>query len=384
MTFFASWDFYTLLLILTVPAILMGLFEKRMKGYWLLASLVMMAFIYGPEQLECLSLLLYFVYELGLVQLFFAIRRRFAVPAPLYRMIVALALLPLIVVKLPLSAVPVVGAFGFLGISYMTFRVVQLIVDGYDGTIQSISVFDFALFLLFFPTLSSGPIDRSRRFLTEAGVRVDCRSYFDAFGRGLWKILLGLVYKFTCAAFCSAQLARLADDRSVWGLTLYAYCYGLYLFFDFAGYSLLAVGTAYLFGVRVPDNFRYPFISRDMREFWDRWHITLSHWLRDYVFTRFIFQATRRKWFHTRLTRASIGFLLNMLLMGAWHGLTIHYLAYGLYHGLWLAATEIYQKKSSFYKKHRDQIWYQGISWLVTMQLVMFGFLIFSGHLIRI
>ena len=108
----------------------------------------------------------------------------------------------------------------------MTFRVVQLIVDGYDGTIQSISVFDFALFLLFFPTLSSGPIDRSRRFLTEAGARMDCRSYFDAFGRGLWKILLGLVYKFTCAAFCSAQLARLADDRSVWGLTLYAYCYG--------------------------------------------------------------------------------------------------------------------------------------------------------------
>ena len=158
----------------------------------------------------------------------------------------------------------------------------------------------------------------------------------------------------------------------------------MYLFFDFAGYSLLAVGTAYLFGVRIPDNFRYPFISRDMREFWDRWHITLSHWLRDYVFTRFIFQATRRKWFHTRLTRASIGFLLNMLLMGAWHGLTIHYLAYGLYHGLWLAATEIYQKKSSFYKKHRDQIWYQGISWLVTMQLVMLGFLIFSGHLIRI
>ena len=79
MTFFASWDFYTLLLILTVPTILMGLFEKRMKGYWLLASLVMIAFIYGPKRLECLSLLLYFVYELGLVQLFFAIRRRFAV-----------------------------------------------------------------------------------------------------------------------------------------------------------------------------------------------------------------------------------------------------------------------------------------------------------------
>ena len=92
--------------------------------------------------------------------------------------------------------------------------------------------------------------------------------------------------------------------------------------------------------------------------------------------------AIKGKWFTSRLTGASIGFILNMAVMGAWHGLTANYLLYGLYHGVLLALTEIYQKKSGFYKRNKKKIWYRTQSWLVTIILIMFGFLLFSGALI--
>lgn len=161
----------------------------------------------------------------------------------------------------------------------------------------------------------------------------------------------------------------------------YAYCYGFYMFFDFAGYSLMAIGTGYMLGVKVPENFNKPFISKDIKDFWARWHISLSERFRDFIFSRFVMLSMKQKWFKTRLTGASIGFLINMLVMGIWHGLTGHYILYGLYHGVLLAVTETYQKKSKFYKKKK---WYQIASWFVTLNLVMFGFLIFSGHWITV
>ena len=92
-------------------------------------------------------------------------------------------------------------------------------------------------------------------------------------------------------------------------------------------------------------------------------------------------KAIRKKWFKTRLSGAAAGFIINMLIMGAWHGLTPSYLIYGLYHGVLLALTEIYQKKSKFYKRNKKEKWYQALSWFATFQLVMFGFPIFSGRL---
>ena len=125
-----------------------------------------------------------------------------------------------------------------------------------------------------------------------------------------------------------------------------------------------------------------PFISRDMKEFWDRWHISLSHWFRDFLFSRFMTDAIRNKRFKNRLNAASMGFIVNMLVMGMWHGLTKDYLLYGLYHGVLLAVTEIYQKKK-WYRRVKSKKWYQCISWFVTLNLVMFGFLIFSGKFLE-
>jgi len=161
---------------------------------------------------------------------------------------------------------------------------------------------------------------------------------------------------------------------------IYMYTYGAYLFFDFAGYSLMAIGISYIFGIRMPDNFRFPFISKDIKEFWDRWHITLSHWFRDFVFSRITMNLIRHRVFKNKLTTASVAFIINMGLMGLWHGLTIYYIMYGLYHGILLSLTEIFQKKSKFYKKHKKDRMFILFEWFITFNLVMFGFFIFSGR----
>lgn len=170
----------------------------------------------------------------------------------------------------------------------------------------------------------------------------------------------------------------------VYGSTKIQLLYLIYLFFDFAGYSAMAVGTSYLLGIKTPDNFNKPFLSVDIKDFWNRWHITLSSWFRDFIFTRFMVDSARKKRFSNRLTGASVGLILNMLIMGVWHGLEGHYILYGLYHGILLAVVEVYQKKSKFYKKYRNNKCYVVCSWFINLNIVMLGFLIFSGYLTEV
>lgn len=142
----------------------------------------------------------------------------------------------------------------------------------------------------------------------------------------------------------------------------------------------MAVGTGYILGIKVPDNFNKAFISRDMKEFWNRWHISLSTWFRDFIFNRLLMKFIRSGLFDNRTEAACAAYIVNMLIMGVWHGLTVYYIEYGLYHGIILAITEVYQRRSRFYKTYKNAIWYKGLSWFITLNLVMFGFLIFSGY----
>ena len=125
----------------------------------------------------------------------------------------------------------------------------------------------------------------------------------------------------------------------------YMYAYTLYLFFDFAGYSAFAVGFSYLLGIRTPENFDRPFLARDIRDFWNRWHMSLSFWFRDHIYNRFLFTALKGRWFRSPQLASSAGYLLTMGLMGLWHGTALHFLAYGLYHGVLLAVTSTLDRR---------------------------------------
>jgi membrane protein involved in D-alanine export len=158
------------------------------------------------------------------------------------------------------------------------------------------------------------------------------------------------------------------------------YAYSLYLFFDFAGYSAFAVGFSYLLGVRTPENFDRPFLARNVRDFWNRWHIGLSTWFRDHVTMRFMMAATKGRWFKRKLTAPYLGLFLGFGLMGLWHGTALHYLVYGAYHAALLVGHDLFVRWNK-----RRKLWGDGPVWraagvVVTFHLVCFGFLIFSGH----
>lgn len=382
MSFYTDFIFFLWLLILLIPAFVLGIREKSLKLYTAASSLFIIWLVLRGDLRQLAFLGLFYVLQLHIVKIYLRLRRKYGRNAVIYGHFILLSLLPLILCKL--SGILPFHLFNFLGISYLTFKGIQIIIETYDGVIQEIDVLSFTSFLLFFPAISSGPIDRSRRFGEDFNRTLSRTEYLEMAGRGLEKILLGMVYKFVLAALFHEGVDYFASGSGWYEAAAYAYFYGFYMFFDFAGYSLMAIGTSYFLGIKTPENFNKPFISRDMKEFWDRWHITLSHWFRDFIFSRFMMKSIRKKWFTTRLQGAAAGFIVNMLIMGMWHGISLSYLCYGLYHGCLLAATEVYQKKSKFYKKHKKTVWYQVASWIITLQLVMFGFLIFSGRFLEL
>lgn len=378
MSFYNGLLFFIVLFIGLVPAIVMGFQKKRLKVYTMFLSLAMLYLVYRESPIELLYLLCYIFVEWHIIAVYQWSRKHFGENKAIYRHALLFALCPLIIAKL--SGFIGHHWFSFVGISYVTFKVLQILIESYDGVIVKSRFFDTMNFLLFFPTFSSGPIDRSRRFGEDLGKTYTRKEYVDLLQTGLLKILVGCLYKFVLSSLAFDYLGQISGRYDPQYLVLYAYVYGIYLFFDFAGYSLMAIGCSYILGIKTPENFNKPFLSRDIKDFWDRWHITLSHWFRDFLFSRYMMDALRSKRFKNRLNAATSGFIVNMLVMGIWHGLSRDYLFYGLYHGILLAATERYQKKK-WYKKVKNKRWYKVASWFITLNLVMFGFLIFSGHL---
>ena len=385
MTFYASASFFVALVLAVVPAAAFGLTGHRIKRYGFVASWVMLALLFAgtPQTLACFALFV----VVSCATTFWTLRSWQTGRESLvtYRVSLAAVLAPLVIYKVTLAAG--CGILGFIGISYLTFRSVQVLVEIRDGLIRELTLPDYLYFLTFFATFTSGPIDRSRRFLEDADRTLSRDEYADLLSRGIMLILLGAVFQLVIVTIAMTYYdpdRPLLANGLAYGVgrqVANAYLYAIYLFFDFAGYSLMAVGASYCFGIRCPRNFRAPFAALDLKDFWNRWHITLSTWLRDFVFMRFVRTATKRKWFGSRLARACAGYVVNMTLMGAWHGITPDYLAYGAYHGLLLAATEAYQKKSAFHKRHKGSRWYQACSWFVTLHLVILGFALFSGQI---
>ena len=130
------------------------------------------------------------------------------------------------------------------------------------------------------------------------------------------------------------------------------YAYTLYLFFDFAGYSNFAIGTGRLLGIKVPENFNKPFLSHHMKEFWDRWHISLSKWFGDYLFSRIVLNTLRGGVFKSKKAAVRCAYMVTMTVMGIWHGFYWHYILYGIYQGIMLVLTDIYLKSKTFRKLH--------------------------------
>ncbi|MGT2798651.1 D-alanyl-lipoteichoic acid biosynthesis protein DltB [Streptococcus intermedius] len=389
---------YFVYIILAVLPIFVGLFfKKRFPIYEALVSLAFIIFmLIGPKLTQIYALLFYVLWQMLWVWTY-KIYRKTGDSKWIFYLHVALSVLPLFFVKVTPAIYGHQSLLGFLGISYLTFRSVGMIIELRDGVLKEFSLWEFLRFMLFMPTFSSGPIDRFKRFNEDYETIPERDELLDMLETSVQYIMLGFLYKFILAhIFGSMILPPLKQYAlqmgGIFNLPTLGvmYVFGLDLFFDFAGYSMFALAVSNLMGIKSPINFNKPFVSRDLKEFWNRWHMSLSFWFRDFVFMRLVTVLIRNKVFKNRNTTSSVAYIINMLVMGFWHGVTWYYIAYGLFHGLGLVVNDAWLRKKKTVNKERkkknlpllpDNKWTQAVGIFITFNVVMFSFLIFSGFL---
>lgn len=271
------------------------------------------------------------------------------------------------------------------GLSYIVFKVMGLYIDTRRSK-EKLSVLSFYNFAAFTPTLLIGPIDRFKRF--EGDIQKGYSNFNTTYlGKGWSNMILGLLYKFVIAeAIYRLVLTQLVDDQSLFYHAAYMYSYLLYLFFDFAGYSLLAIGFGNFLGMDVPINFDKPFLSVNPKEFWKKWHKSLGDWLGDYFFKPIFKFLTSKKWF-TSIQRQNIALFLTFTLMGFWNGFELHFILSGMLFGLYSVVHNYYfyrckkAKKDVFFGKMSPAV-VRGLSIFMMFNLVAFAIYIFSGNII--
>jgi membrane protein involved in D-alanine export len=246
---------------------------------------------------------------------------------------VIITLVPLVLVKASISKLP-----AMLGLSFASFRAIDVLLFAQKN--ERVSPLDYFCYLFMPLTLLAGPMYRWRAF--QADIK---RGYegisLDRWLSGLEMILVGVIQKFGLAeAIWRYGLSRVdAHDYSLSGVTANAVLYSFYLFFDFAGYTAMAIGIGMLFGLSLPANFRNPLATMNPQDFWRRWHISLSEWLRDVVFMPIYKALAKTSFFgRHRLAAQNIGIFATLLAMGVWNGLSWHYLVSGVMFGLYSVA----------------------------------------------
>ena len=381
---FLSWG---LLAYLAVPALLLGVFGRSAWRWTLLATLIMAVAQYGwswsptpgGEVRQLWLVLGWAVLQWGLAGTLLrlpagATRRRW------FPLFLLLGLAPLAAAKI-LPRLVEGGGIGFMGLSYVTFRSLDVLLGIHDGLIPAVRLPQYLTYVFFFPTISSGPIDRWRRFQADLGRTRTRAEFLDDLDRAVRHLIRGVLYKFVLAILVKTYLMDpYAHGAGLHRVLPYMYGYSAFLFFDFAGYSAFAVGASYLFGIHTPENFDRPFLAANITEFWNRWHISLSTWFRDHIYMRFLLAAKRGRWFQDRYLASYLGYLLTFGLMGVWHGTELHYVIYGFYHALLFILYNLAERLG------RARGWQLGrfgrpIGVFVTANAVCFGFLVFSGRL---
>lgn len=366
-------------LLATLPCVVLGCLGRKSKILNLGISILVLVSIVGIHTIQFLELLAFFVGEIVLIYFYLAFRKR-STSELIYYLVFFLSLLPILLVRSAPFFSGHANLFGFVGLSYMCFKVWQILMEVHDGKIENISMIDLLGCLLFFPSFSSGPIARFQEFQQESELPFSRTAYLTKYViPGFRRIFTGLFYKMAVAFFIHFYvMSRISDVFSWTNMILYMYTYTFYLFFDFVGYTSIAIGFGYLLGIRLPENFNRPFLARNMKEFWARWHMSLSRWFNDYVFSRFVLNTVRNGFFKNTKAAARWGYLFSMTLMGLWHGFTWHYITYGMYEGILLVLTDIYVR-SSLHRRAKKKIYFDRLSRLVCFQCVAFGMLLFSG-----
>jgi len=223
-----------------------------------------------------------------------------------------------------------------LGISFYTFQTMSYTIDVYRGNIKATGNFTtFATYVTLFPQLIAGPIVRYTEIEKELKYRSQSLSQFSS---GVKRFIIGLAKKViianNCAILADAIFEMPVNEMSATIAWIGAIIYGLQIYFDFSGYSDMAIGLGKMFGFNIPENFNYPYIATSIREFWRRWHMTLSRWFKDYLY---ISLGGNR----LGSIRTYINLFVVFFITGLWHGASWTFIAWGLFHGVFIILEKI-------------------------------------------
>ncbi|CAK8721308.1 putative alginate O-acetylase AlgI [Candidatus Electrothrix laxa] len=259
-----------------------------------------------------------------------------------------------------------------IGISFIIFQKISYIIDVKRGEVfPSKSIIDFMLYIFMFPQLIAGPIVRYHDI--EEQIRTRLFRYQD-FYNGFFRFCIGLAKKILLAdslgGVADSIFSLNADAMTTTYAWLGIFCYTFQIYFDFSAYSDMAIGLARMMGFQLLENFNWPYTSKNITEFWARWHISLSRWMKEYLY---IPLGGNRK---GRL-RSHINLWIVFLLSGLWHGANWTFLAWGAYHGFFLTLDKLFLDKKHFWKIH------ESIKVMITFLIIMMGWVLFRSDTIQ-
>ena len=260
-----------------------------------------------------------------------------------------------------------------VGISFFTFQAISYTIDVYKGRYpKTAELIDYAFYLTFFPLLIAGPITRAEVLLPQVQTPKDNVNENLVY-KGLWLIICGLIKKALIADYI-AQYNNIVFDapasQSGFGNLMGVLGFSVQIYFDFSGYSDLAIGVAALMGYELKDNFRFPYQSLNLTEFWHRWHIALSTWFRDYLY---IPLGGNRK----GELRTYLNSFLAMIVAGLWHGASWMFIVWGVLHGIGLVIHKFCRNNGL--DKIPDNKYTKGISWFITFSYVSLAWIFFRA-----
>jgi alginate O-acetyltransferase complex protein AlgI len=275
----------------------------------------------------------------------------------------------------------------WLGFSYVAFRLLHTLRDRHTGILPALSLREYMTYVVFFASYTAGPIDRAERFAGDFRALpivggLDAARFLD----GLTRIAIGLFKKFVIADSLAQGLALTAGsaaqtDSALW-LWVLLYGYAFRLYFDFSGYTDIAIGIGILFGIRLPENFDRPYLKTSLTAFWQSWHMTLSNWARFYVFTPLSRWMLTRSWKPPATLIVLAAQLATMIVIGLWHGITWSFLVWGVWHGVGLFVHKQWSDRTRKWTRglsarpSQKRAW-TAFSWFATFQFVMIGWVWF-------
>jgi D-alanyl-lipoteichoic acid acyltransferase DltB (MBOAT superfamily) len=267
-----------------------------------------------------------------------------------------------------------------LGISFFTFKLIAYVIEINRGQLQHTHSFiDFALYISFFPTILSGPIDRPKPFLTQlASARtLDYELASIGLKRIFWGVFMKMCVADRLAIYGDAVFGSFEHHNGT-SLLFASILYPMQLYADFAGYSEMAIGVGYLLGIKVTENFKRPFFSQNIAEYWRKWHISLTSWLTDYLFMPLNIRFRNiEKW------GSILAIIITFVTVGLWHGAAWSFALFGLYHGFLyipLMLSGAFFKKSKAKKNQSGLAPFRGVLKMIgTYLLVSFGLILFRS-----